>query len=185
MFVTCKYFKISVGLLISERRRETPREASRLSTQRAFCHSHMGKENNIITREILILAMWFIEQKVILFRCGTDVRDEPARPSPARPRRSLTAYFSNLLRDTHLKLSHNKVTVFKIVVSNFHRDDFNKSEVIAFFCENRFLPFLHTFLPITQEPLNILKIWLSHVKERSKIYQNHYRFYFKKKFYKV
>ena len=60
-------------------------EASRRSTQRASCHSHMGKQNNIITREILILAMWFMEQKVILFRCRTDIRDEPARPEPARP----------------------------------------------------------------------------------------------------
>ena len=47
--------------------------------------SHMGKQNNIITREILIIAMWFIEQKVIIFRCRTDARDEPARPEPARP----------------------------------------------------------------------------------------------------
>ena len=56
------------------------REASRLSTQRAFYYSHMGKLNNIITREILILAMWFIEQKVILFLCRTDILDELARP---------------------------------------------------------------------------------------------------------
>ena len=71
--------------LISERRRETRREASRRSPQRASCYSHMGKQNNIITREILILAMWCFEQKVILFRCRTDIRDEPARPEPARP----------------------------------------------------------------------------------------------------
>ena len=68
--------------MVSERRRETRREASRRSTQRASCHSHMGK-HNIITREILILAMWFIEQKVIIFRCRTDIRDDPARPKPA------------------------------------------------------------------------------------------------------
>ena len=53
--------------LISERRRERRREASRRSTQGASCHSHMGKQNNIITREILILAMWFMEQKLIFF----------------------------------------------------------------------------------------------------------------------
>ena len=45
----------------------------------------MGKQNNIITREILILAMWFREQNVILFRCGTDIRDELAQPELARP----------------------------------------------------------------------------------------------------
>ena len=36
------------------------------------------KKNNIITREILILAMWFTEQKVILFRCRANIRNEPA-----------------------------------------------------------------------------------------------------------
>ena len=39
----------------------------------------MGKQNNIITREILILAMWFIEQKVILFRFRINIREDPAR----------------------------------------------------------------------------------------------------------
>ena len=68
------------ALSISERRQETRREASRRSTQRASCHSHMGKQNDIITREILILDIWFIEQKVIVFRCRTDIRGEPARP---------------------------------------------------------------------------------------------------------
>ena len=41
----------------------------------------MGKQNNIITREIKILVMGFIEQKIINFRCRIDVRDEPARNS--------------------------------------------------------------------------------------------------------
>ena len=52
----------------------------------------MGKQNNIITREILILAMWFIEQKVITFRFGTDIRDEPAQPEPARPGPAMTLF---------------------------------------------------------------------------------------------
>ena len=52
----------------------------------------MGKQNNIITREILISAMWFIEQKLILFRCRTDIRDEPARPEPARPDPAMTLF---------------------------------------------------------------------------------------------
>ena len=71
--------------VISERRTETRRETSRRSTQRASCYSQMGKQNNIITREILFLAMWFIDQKVIIFRCRTNIRDEPAQPGPARP----------------------------------------------------------------------------------------------------
>ena len=53
-----------------------------LLTQRASCNSHMGKQNNI-TREILMLAMWFMKQKVILFRCRTNICDDPARPEPA------------------------------------------------------------------------------------------------------
>ena len=38
----------------------------------------MGKQNSIITLAIMILAMWFIEQKFINFRCRSDIRDEPA-----------------------------------------------------------------------------------------------------------
>ena len=37
-------------------------------------------ENKLIAREILILTMWFIKQKVINFGCKIDIRDEPARP---------------------------------------------------------------------------------------------------------
>ena len=44
----------------------------------------MEKQNNIITREMMILALWFMEQKVIIFRCRADIRDEPARPEPSR-----------------------------------------------------------------------------------------------------
>ena len=69
----------------------------RRDAQRASSYSHMGKQN-IIT---IVLAMWLMEQKVVIFWCRTDFRDEPtgpepARPDPARPRRTLTAYFSNV-----------------------------------------------------------------------------------------
>ena len=79
----------------------------RTVTQRASFCSHMGKHNNIIARELLVLAMWFIEQKVILFRCRTDIRYDPVRLEPVRPGPAmtlLTAYFSNMLKDTSLKL---------------------------------------------------------------------------------
>ena len=56
--------------IISERRRELP------------LYSHMEKQN-IITREILILAMWFMEHKIILFRCRTDILDKTTRPHNA------------------------------------------------------------------------------------------------------
>ena len=46
---------------ISERRRETRRVASLRSMQRASCYSHKGGQNNFLTCEILILAMWFMD----------------------------------------------------------------------------------------------------------------------------
>ena len=55
----------------------------KLSLFKKIIHSHMGKQNNIITREKLILAMWFMKQKVIIFRCRIDIHDEPVRPGPA------------------------------------------------------------------------------------------------------
>ena len=107
----------------------------------------MGKQNNIITREILILATWFTEQKVILFRCRTDIPDELARPEPARldPAMTLTAYFSNMLRDTNLKPSRNRVIDIKIVLLYLHRDFSNSSEVIAFFTKTEFCHFYLSF----------------------------------------
>ena len=79
----------------------------------------MGKQSNVIVREVLILAMWFMEQKVILFWCETDIRDEPARPW-----RSLTAHLSVVLKDMNLTLLHNIVTDLIIGVSNFSKEFF-------------------------------------------------------------
>ena len=110
------------------------REASCRSTQRAFCHSHMGTQNIIITREILILAMWFMELKVIIFRCRTDIRDEPARPDPAMT--LFDGSFLKYVKRSSWNLSHNKFTDLKIVISSFHRYFFISSEVIAFFFED-------------------------------------------------
>ena len=58
---------------------------------------------------------WLIEQKVIIFLYGTDIRNEPARPVMTL----LTAYFSNVVKDTNLKLLHNLDTGLEIVVSHF------------------------------------------------------------------
>ena len=73
--------------IISERRRETRREASRRSTQRDSFYVHMGKQN-ITTCEILTLAIWFIEQKFIFFfdleLISVMKRPGPDRPDPAR-----------------------------------------------------------------------------------------------------
>ena len=70
-------------------------------------------------------------------------RPDPARPGPTgpdpdRPWRSLTSYFSNVFKYTSLKLSYNTDSGLKIVVSNFHRDFFNSSEVRAFFTKTIF-----------------------------------------------
>ena len=71
--------------MISERRGETRSEVSRRSTQKASFYSHLGKQNNIITREIVNKAKLIILQKVILFRCRTDTGDESAQPESAQP----------------------------------------------------------------------------------------------------
>ena len=59
-------------------------DASRRSTQKVSGYRQRGKQN-IIIREKLFLTMWFMEQKVILFRCRTDIHDKPARLELARP----------------------------------------------------------------------------------------------------
>ena len=75
-------------------------------------HTYMGKQNNITARKTMILAMLFNEQKVNIFRCRIDIRDElarhePARLGPAQPCRSLTVYFSNVFEDTNSKVSRH------------------------------------------------------------------------------
>ena len=65
--------------------------------------------------------------KIVLFLYLKSIF-EVNRPDPARPWRSFTAYFSNLLEDTNLKLLHNIVTGIKIVVINFDKAIFNDSE---------------------------------------------------------
>ena len=49
----------------------------------------------------------------------THIRDEPARPDPTMT--LLTAYFSNVLKDTNLEFSYNIVTGLKNSVPNFDR----------------------------------------------------------------
>ena len=64
------------------------------------------------------------------------------RPGPTRPDHdSLTAYFSEVLKGTNLKLLHNIDTGLEIVVSNFHSDIFISSEVIAMFAKTIFCNF--------------------------------------------
>ena len=64
----------------------------------------MEKQKNIISREILILAVWFMEQKVIIFRCKNNIREEPARPVPAK------TLFDNLFLKCIKRYEHETFT---------------------------------------------------------------------------
>ena len=81
VFKCWAYFLFYDKNIIGEWRRETRRETSRRSMQRASFFSLMGKQNNIITREILILAMWFIFFDVKLISVMN--QPGPTRPGPA------------------------------------------------------------------------------------------------------
>ena len=159
-------------ILNNERRKETHRIDRR--RELPFIVICENRTTSQLVKNWLYLCGW-LKKKIILFQCRADIRD-----GPARQWRSLTAYFSNVVRDTILKLLHNIVTCLIKFLMRFH----HKFRSYSFFCKDGFLPFLHTFLRITQEPLNLFKIWLSHMKERLKTYQHHYMFYFINKFYK-
>ena len=127
-------FKILFSSLASVGERRDAKHCVYRRRELPVLYSHMGKQNNIITRKILISVMRFMEQKVIIFRCKTDIRDElvrpePVRTGPTRPWRSLTTYFSNVSEDTNMELLHSIVNGLKIVVSNFHRDIFIGSKL--------------------------------------------------------
>ena len=64
--------------------------------------------------ELNLYDMW-CGKKIVDFSLQLiDLRDEVAKPS-----RSLTAFFSEKLKDTNLKLVHIRVVGFKNVVSHF------------------------------------------------------------------
>ena len=93
---------------------------------------------------------YYIQKKKFVFIFRTHIRDEPAlpdpaRPGPTRPLRSLTAYLSNVLKDTSWKLSHYIVSGLQSVVTNIPRDFFNISEGIAFFTKTDFCHFYTHF----------------------------------------
>ena len=66
------------------------------------------------------------------------------------------------------------VACFKIVFYNFKAKILSGFEVMEFLVKTNFCNF-YTFLRITQEPLNISKISLLHMKQRYLAYQNHSR----------
>ena len=67
------------------------------------------------------------------------------RPYPTRPWRSLTAYFSNVLKDTTLNLQLNIGTGLIILDVNFDWDFFISSVDIALFAKKDFVIFTYTF----------------------------------------
>ena len=68
MFLLMFHHVITFLLVSGGERRDAKRHVHRC---KASYYSHMGKQN-IITREILVLALWFIEHFFLFF--------EPARP---------------------------------------------------------------------------------------------------------
>ena len=101
-----------------------------------------------------------------------------------RPGRAVTlfdAVFLSQFKRFKFEISINVVIGFKIVVINFELKITISFWIIAFFLKPIF-GFFYRFLDITQEALNILKIWLLHMKERHKVIQNHFSFYLIKHF---
>ena len=84
-----------------------------------------------------------MERIVVLFRCRTDIRDEPARPGPVMT--LFGGLFLKCVNTYELELLYNIETGPKISVLNFHRDFFINSEVIAFFAKTDFCHFLIDF----------------------------------------
>ena len=68
-------------------------------------------------------------------------------------------------------------TDFKFVVSEFESKILIDLENIAFLVKPDFYHFFHTFLCMTQDSLDILKIGSIHIQEHLKTYQNRYSFY--------
>ena len=140
-----KLFSHFFSIRLLQRRRETPCGASN-DVESFLLYGHMGKQNNSITREILMLAMWFIEQKTILFRCRIDNRDVPARPDPRTTSRSLTLYNSKCFEDKSLRFSQYVWIMFKFFRIKFSWDSIGWIENCSCFSEHWFsLIFRHFF----------------------------------------
>ena len=145
----------------------------------------MGKQKNIVTREILFLAMWFMDQKVFLFWCRTDIRDEPARLDPARLWRFLTEYFSTVWKDISLKLFHNIVIDHRIFVSCFYRNFLISSELIEFFAITYFCQFSCIFAYNSRTTEYFQNLIYLTSKNVWRPIRNTIGFSFENKFYKV
>ena len=96
--------------------------------------------------------------KVILLRCRTDIRAEPSQPEPTRHGPVMTL-FDGLFLKCIKRYEFETYTWHGYWPLNGHFK-FSKRfpnwfRSYSIFCEDGFLPFLHTFLRIFQEPLNL------------------------------
>ena len=78
---------------------EATERAKPATSQASFSKLHTVRKKKRVSRELSVLEIWCIEQKMFVFAYKIDIRGEPARPGPARPdparpSRSLIAYIS-------------------------------------------------------------------------------------------
>ena len=120
----------------------------------------MGLSNTAISWKLLIFSIWHGEQKMFLFYHTYNRYpwwNGPGRHGPIRPCYYLTSYFCASLKDPNLKLQHNLVIGFKKFISNFEWNFYICFVLLEFLVVTVFLPFFHTWIRITQEPLIISK----------------------------
>ena len=129
LFFFFVYFSHSVGKFLLKRSMILPsniffRAIHTASSQwGAHFHSRMVLTNNALSRKILIFFIWFTEKKWFIYSQVIDIRDEPAQPILARPRRSLACYFSVYSWDTGLKSKHNFDSGFKNCLIKFGNEN--------------------------------------------------------------
>ena len=121
-----------------------------------------------------------MEQEMFLFG---DIIDNRARGSPAM------MLFDELFLSQFNRNKHESWTQFGNWLENCRFRILTKIficfKIIAFLVKPFILQVFHTLLRIAQEPFNISKIWLTHLKLHYKSHQNHYKFDFKILFHKV
>ena len=143
---------------------------------RASFLSHMTLSDNLITRKLLIFFFQYGLRNKKNYHINKIRNELRCSAPPGRPYRCMTGKFSAESEDTNLKFWQKIFFGFKIVVSNFIAKNHFHYRSYSVSRKVRFLPLFHMFWLITQEPLNVSKIWLICMEECHKTYQNHCRF---------
>ena len=109
------------------------------------------------------------------------------RPGLARPsRNALWRAISQSVQKIQIwNFNTMWILVFRKKVFNFEIKIVIGFGIILFSLNHIFCLFFPTFFIITQDPLNIFRIWLFHMKEDQKEIQNYFSFYLIRNFYKV